>query len=466
MTFYNVIIRIPYFSVPYPLEINSSIQNFWCYPGDIVEVIDDLEKLILFNENNIENYKSFKVREFLEKGKNKYCYILFKLELVITESIEKLVAIIHEEIEHLIILFDYLLSNFHFFDKIYIFQLDNQIRRVIQLSLDHPLYIKRSTHLQFNLIKDLETFLSKLIQKIEKNSKYIDEFELFLRGKIYIEYDSFYFRKGRRNALDNLSDIWESIEHISKIYWKIHKKDFKKILQKDTKANHKVKRFIYMLEDLHINLDQDEENAIQEIYTDFYNIKKHETSDLEKIDLFSLGDKLRRILETLEKCFAKLFEIYPDIIDFRDFKNKYYMIVPVNEREDFSNKYNTIYKRRKLLDKDNIYNLLIEYIEYEPIYQKCLKYFPTNNRYSLRVKDFEREVIIRSIQKDTITFSIFEKLFRETYEFLLNFSNSSIILKVRPDKLISYPEEFKEKGMLSLRFPVKFYDLLFGDIRY
>ena len=460
MTTYTIIIRVQYFSVPYSLKIKSSKHEFYLYPGDYVQEMNDLENKIFFNCKNMENYTSYKEKEFLKKDKDLYSYIGFKLDFNITEELEKLISLIQKETESLIILFDYLLSNFHYFDQIYIFQLDNQLVRVIQLNFSQQWYITGFITLRYNLISKLEDFLSNLLQRIEDNEIYIDDFELFLRGKLYIEPVMYYIKKGKRNILDNLSDIWESVEHISSTYWELHKKEFEKILNNDSKATHKVRKIKYMLKDLSIDLDENKKIIIQDIYTNYYNFKKHETSDLEKIDIQKLNENLLKVMCIFERAFTSLFRIYPNIIKFKEYIN-YYTIEPVNKREDFSS-VGGIKERKKLLSKNPEFEHFIRFIEYEPVYKKCSKYFYNGYVDEFRIRDLKKSARIKSIDFDSIIFTIFEvdrdkedlDLFGVIYEFTVG----NLILKVTPDKRISYPDQGKDT--LTIKFPTKYFDLL------
>ena len=459
MTSYNVIIRAQYFSVPYSLKIKASNHEFFLYPGDYIQEMNDLENQIFFKDKNIENYINYEEKEFLAKDRDNYCYIGFKLDLNISEQLDSIISLIQKKVACLMILFDYFLSNFHYFDQIYIFQLNNQLIRVIQLNINQQWYISRSSTLRYNLIKDLEDFLSSILQNIEDHEIYIDDFELFLRGKLYIEPNLFNIKKGKRNILDNLSDIWESIEHVSNTYWILNKEEFNKIQKKDSKANDKVRKIKYMLKALSIGFDNNEEKIIQDIYTNYYNFKKHETANLKKINVHKLNENLFKVMIVFEKVFTCLIGIYPNIIKFKEY-DKFYMIEPVDKRNDFSS-IGSIKERKSLLSKNPEYWHFIKYIGSEPVYKKCFKYFSSMLGCELQIGDIEKTARVKSLDDNIITFTIYDvehgKEDLARFGVIYEFTRDKISLKIIPDKRISYPD--KGTDTLTLKFPTMYLDL-------
>ncbi len=323
MTLYNVIIRLLYVSTPYTLKIKSSNNEFWVYPGDIIEEINDLDNIILFKEENIDNSQSYSIKEFLEKDPNNHCYIAFKMNFDVNNTTEDLFLQIQNEVKCLTMVLDYFMVNFHYFDQIYIFQMNNKLVRAVKLNITQQWFISSRSALLDNKIKNLEEFLVSTVQNFEKNHIYLDDFELFLRGKLYIEPNLFQVKKGKRNILDNLSDNWESIEHGSNTYWKINKKEYNKIKKNDSEASYKVNKIKYMLQSLTIKIEKSEEDIIQDIYTNYYNFKKHETADLQKINIQKLGENLMKVIPVFEKAFTSLLGIFPNIIKFKLFRNYY-----------------------------------------------------------------------------------------------------------------------------------------------
>ncbi len=458
MTLYNVIIRVLYVSTPYTIKIKYSNNEFWVYPGNIIEEINDLENLILFNEENIDAYKSYSVNEFLKKDPNTYCYIAFKMNFNVNKSLEDLILQIQNEVMYLIMVLDYYMVNFHYFDKIYIFQMDNKLVRAIKLNFNQQWFISSHVALNYNKIKNLEEFLVLTVQNFEKNYIYLDDFELFLRGKLYIEPTLFQVKKGKRNILDNLSDIWESMEHISNTYWKKNNKKFNIIKKNDPRASSKVSKIKYMFKSLSIKIDQSEEAIIQDIYKNQYNYKKHETADLQNINFQKLGENLMAVLPIFEKAFTSLLGIYPNIIKFKLFRKYIITIEPTDERKDFSTR-SGIKKKRELLSKNDEFIKFIQYIQYEPIQSKLQKY-PFEK---LKSGDIEKPISINSIDNESITFTVYDKEididkiapFGGIIEFCYSKDYS---LKVIPDRRMEYPN--RTEKTITIKFFTKYFDLL------
>ncbi len=458
MTLYNVIIRVLYVSPPFTLKISDSINEFLVYPGTIIEEINDLDNFILFKEENIDSSHSYSAREFLDKDPDIYCYIAFKMNFNVNDTLDELILQIQNEVVHLIMVLDYYMVNFHYFDMIYIFQIDNKLVRAIKLNITQQWFMSSHITLMHNKIKNLEEFLTLTAQNFKKNSIYIDDFELFLRGKIYFEPTLFQVKKGKRNILDNLSDIWESMEHISKTYWKINNKKFNIIKKKDPKASDKVKKIKYMLKSLSIKINPSEESIIQEIYTNQYIIKKHETADLLNINFQKLGENLMAVLPIFEKAFTTLLGIYPNIIKFNLFKKYYVMIEPTDERKDFSTR-SGIKQKRNLLSKNDDFLNFIRYIQFEPFHIKLQKISFGN----LKSGNTELPISIDSIDSESLTFTVYGKdidigniaPFGEITEF--SFSNYCF-LKVIPDRRMTFPN--RSEKTITIKFFTKYYDLL------
>ncbi len=460
MSLYQIIIKVSNFSVPFPLKLTSK-NNYLLYPGDLLEEIQDLEDQILFNEKKIEEYQHYKDKEFLEKDRSIYCYIGFKLELEESPILDDLIKIIWDKIKSLLLTIDYILSNFHNFDEIYIFNDKGKFIRGIKLD-NADFWIRRSTHLNFNLVKDLGQFLSIFLKCFDSKEEYLDDFVLFLRGKFYIEPSLYNLRKGRRYAFDNLSDIWESVEHISNTYWKQNSSKFQEIQKIDSKANNKVNKILHMFTDLSCNIEKDEEVDIKYIYTKFYNVKKHETADLTKIDLHDLSIRLTQVIYPFERLFAALFKFYPDIIEFKKINNLYFRIIPKNKREDFSTS-SGIEKRINILKRNPQYYELIRFIEYETLEKKVLKFFSDSIPIKLKKGSIEKSAKIKSLRDYEIKFLIFKiNSEKESYSFgeIYEFYTSYNILRVIPFGTI-YPKYRKEN--LELKFTSAYIDFEIKD---
>ncbi len=204
-------------------------------------------------------------------------------------------------------------------------------------------------------------------------------------------------------------------------------------------------------------MNQSEENNIQSIYTNYYNYKKHETADLQKIDIKKLGIGLIEIIPLLEKVFASLLGIFPNIIKFKLFGKYYIPIEPTDERKDFSTR-SGIKKRRDLLSKNDEFIKFIRFIQYKPIYI-TLQNYPFEK---LKIGDIEKLINIDSIENDLITLTIYDEDIDidKTVPFgeIIELSYSKIFfLKVIPDRMMEYPN--RTDKTLTVKFYTKYFDL-------
>ena len=458
MSKFHCLIKIYGFIVPFPLKIKTNNSIYLLYPGDLVSELKSLEDYIYFNQNNIEQYSSFKEGDIL-KGQEYFTYIGFEIDLDDNLFENELINILWIKINPLIISLDYLLSNFHYFDSIFLFRENNSLYRIIKLNNLNPFWSKRRIHIHKNLIENIEELFSEILENVEKNDIYLDDFELFLRGKLYIEPRRLNLRKGKRNIFDSLSDLWESLEHISKIYWDFNKKKFQRIKKQDKNADNKVSKIVHMCNDLSYPLSTTDLDLIKRVYADFYNIKKHETSNLKKINVDQFSDDLLLIIPIIEKIFVILFGFFPDIITFRNIYKYYYMIEPVNKRQDLSSSSGIEARKNQLLREPKYFDF-IRYIEFETIEEKITKYFRDPWSYDFSVKSLKKTASILNLSDFQIEFKVFDierkdhdhiSAFNEVYEF----KGEYFSLRVMPYGRIKH--DFSETSA-ELNFPISFID--------
>jgi len=459
MSIYHIIIKIPGFSIPYPIKIKTVERECYLYPGNLIQDIRNLEEQLFFNENNIICYESFKVGE-LNKDEKSKCYIGFDIDLDYENGVNEFINVIWKNIYPVILTFDYLLSNIHNIDTIYIFNMENKFLRLIKINNQILFWSRKLIHLRKNLVKDLEDFITCFVKKLESNKRYLEEFDLFLRGKLYLEQYTYNPRKGNRNAFDILTDLWESIEHISRIYWEINNEKYEALKRETSNATQKVPKIKNMCKEISLILTEDDEKLIQDIYSKFYNIKKHETSNLDEIDLNKLAFDLLKITKLIDKIIMKLFKIYPDLIEYNEFSKYGYLIEPRDKETDFTTTLN-ITKRKQELMREPYYFNLVRFIEFDPMQNIFLDTFYNSFGCQLSIGNYEKTVKIHSLNNFEIRFTIYNidsdfddvVKFGEVYEFKYN----SYFLRVQPCGRINYINRTSDS--ITLTFPSFYIDI-------
>ncbi len=315
---YHVIIKLNGFTVPRSLYLKTNSSEFWLYPDTYLKEIYELDiKKSLEEQKFIESDRGFRTA-YLKREREGSIYVCTEISLDLDKTSEDIVNQIWLKYKPLILIIDLLLSNRHVISSYFIFNQNKHFKRFIKVNDLNPTWSLQPENFHDSSFIDLEYLLSQLVDVLEKKQLYLPDLELFLCGKIFWELKGISPRKSRRDPLDCLSDIWEALEHLSAIFW-----IEKGLRQNDTKE-YKIK---LMCSEIQCNLSQDDEDLIHEVYKEYYNFKKHETSDLSNYDFTKLEGKLYSIIKLIEKIFLTAFGAFPNFINFRELTEDHSVIV-------------------------------------------------------------------------------------------------------------------------------------------
>ncbi|TFF88382.1 MAG: hypothetical protein EU549_03120 [Promethearchaeota archaeon] len=218
-----------------------------------------------------------------------------------------------------------------------------------------------------------------------------------------------------------------------------------------------------MADDINVEIKEEEKKIVREIYSDYYNVKKHETSNLENIDLSQLNHNLVQIMIILEKIFLKILGIYPEIINLKKF-GAYFFSEPVDKRQDFSI-CSSLVEKKSLLTKNPDYELFIKYITHISIIEEIQLFYDYITRCRLLKKGIEKNTKIISIDSNSIKFSLFNinkedydlDFFGEVYEFFWEI----YYLRVTPWNIIEYPASGND--YLTIKFNIQYLDFYISN---
>ena len=227
MKTYIVIAEVPKLQVPYNSSIKlTDFKNyFYIYPSDITETLkkfnENLKKLRI-NKTN-ENYNGISYTEALDVNTAKST--LFVTEITFDSSLqaEETLEIIKYHFRFVLSLFSMLFREFFFIKTVFIFEKKStfyKFHRMIKIPIFHEEASDIPELLQFISRRDVEKSFPILLVRLEKNNVYLPFIEEHLVGRIRSQ-----------NIMIEIMANWNTLEHITNIFWKTKEKT--RVLKKE-----------------------------------------------------------------------------------------------------------------------------------------------------------------------------------------------------------------------------------------
>jgi hypothetical protein len=224
---YIVIAEVPKLQVPYSysIKLTDFKNDFYIYPSDIIETLkkfnENLKKLHL-NKTN-ENYNGISHTERLDVNTAKST--LFATEITFDSSLqaEETLEIIKNHFRFVLSLFSMLFREFFFIKTVFIFEKKStfyKFHRMIKIPIFHEEASDIPELLQFISRRDVEKSFPILLVRLEKNNVYLPFIEEHLVGRIRSQ-----------NIMIEFMANWNTLEHITNIFWKIKEKT--RVLKKE-----------------------------------------------------------------------------------------------------------------------------------------------------------------------------------------------------------------------------------------
>lgn len=396
---YHVILKIYGFTLPRSIIISTDLNEYWLYPDIYIQKIHNLDTQISLHEKGIIKYYEIKSGSF-RKNSESFSYVIKKMELDLSQDTKTLINSIWIGFKAIIFGLDFIFSKLHDINDCYIFEENYNFCRKIQINkIEHKFYYQFSSIELDKHFHDFEAFLSSFINQFEKFSKYNSDIELFIRGKTIWNLKTITPRKSSRDPLDSLSDLWESLEHVSNNYWINRKKKLTEIRKryfpnlKSNKNIRKVPKIKCMLEEIKFALSNEDENLIKGIYKHYYNYKKHETSDYNISRFSDLTNELMKFILLLDRIFLNIYKIYPQLVNIKSINEKIHLIFP---SDIFLTDIEPIYglkDSKKDLMQHPEYTDLLQFIEFENLNEQILDSFSNYGEMYLHNSIIKTEII-------------------------------------------------------------------------
>ena len=220
MKTYIVIAEVPKLQVPYnySIKLTNLKKDFYIYPSDITETLErfngNLKKLRSNKPNEVDGGVPF--TEILDVNKEKSTRFVTNITLDCSLQAEETLEIIKNHFKHILSLFSMLFRELFFIKTVFIFEKKStfyKFYRMIQIPIFHKETSNVSNLLQFLFRRDVENIFPILLVRLEKNGAYLPFIEEHLVGRIRSQ-----------NIMIEIMANWNTLEHITNIFWKIKEK--------------------------------------------------------------------------------------------------------------------------------------------------------------------------------------------------------------------------------------------------
>lgn len=227
MNTYIVIAEVPKLQVPYnfSIKLTDFKNHFFIYPSDITETLkrfnENLKKLRLNKLNEIDGGVPF--TEILDVNILKSA--LFVSETIFDSSLQakEILEIIKNHFKFVLSLFSMLFRELFYIKTVYIFEKKSTFYKFYRM-IKIPIFRKNESNvsylLQFIFRRDVEKSFPILLLRLEKNYVYLPFIEEHLVGRIESQ-----------NIMIEIMANWNTLEHITNIFWKTKEKT--RVLKKE-----------------------------------------------------------------------------------------------------------------------------------------------------------------------------------------------------------------------------------------
>jgi hypothetical protein len=222
-----VIAEVPKLQVPYSysIKLTDFKNDFYIYPSDIIETLkkfnENLKKLRLNKTNEI--YSGIFHTEMLDVNIAKSTLFVTKITFDSSLQAEETLEIIKNHFRFVLSLFSMLFRELFFIKTVFIFETKStfyKFSRMIKIPIFHKEASDVPELLQFVFRRNVENIFPILLVRLEKNSVYLPFIEEHLVGRIR-----------SHNVMIEIMANWNTLEHITNIFWKIKEKT--RVLKKE-----------------------------------------------------------------------------------------------------------------------------------------------------------------------------------------------------------------------------------------
>ncbi len=215
-----MVVEVPKLKLPFncSIKITDFKNDFFLYPYNIVETLKKINRDIKSYENRDKssNLIDFISAEVIDTDKEAVTYFISEFVLNLDQEGVEIFEDIKNHFKFLLNLFSLLLRELLFIKKAYIFKKKSSFFKFVRF-IKIPIFHKETSgiHRLFEFIsrRDLEMFFPVLLLRLKKAKYYLPFIEEFLFSQI---------RAG--NIIIKFMVSWNTLEHLTNIYWKLLKK--------------------------------------------------------------------------------------------------------------------------------------------------------------------------------------------------------------------------------------------------
>ena len=408
-----IIAEVPKLQVPYSysIKLTDFKNNFYIYPSNIIDTLKEFnENIKKIRNNRLDEVKSgISHTEVLDVNVEKSTLFVSEMKLDGSLQGDEILELIKNHFKNALSLFSMLFRELFYIKTVFIFEKKltfYEFFRMIKIPIFHKEKANTPNLMQVIFRRDVEKLFPILLVKLEKNKVFLPFIEEHLVGRIRSQ-----------NIMIEFMANWNTLEHITNIFWKskgktrvlkkekareitkIIKKKIKIIKEKDLEfpiiSLKKWKKGVsfynippilekirVMCKNIHLNLSEDEILTIKKVnylrnrlfheiynieelnneFSKEFNITNFQTKDYDLLNakfLLILEGILLRLLNFTPRCF--------EIVKRNDYLHylKWKMIkTPFKLREqDINDLIIAEHEKRDKSNKDHINFIMRDYLE-------------------------------------------------------------------------------------------------------
>ena len=362
---YVFVAEVPKLKIPHnnSIKITDFKNDFYLYPSDIIRTLNRLNQSI----KNLRNGQKDGFRyqhsftDIIEADEEAKTYFVSEFEANLENHAEEILETVRNHFKYLLNLFSFIFREFFFIKTVYIFERHSTFYRFVRM-IKTPIFHKETTNslqlMQFVWRRDTENLFPILLLRLKRNKQYLPFIEEWLFSRI---------RAG--NIIVKFMVGWNTLEHLTNIYWKLRGET--KLFEKAKKVeiNETIRNFskddikfpyisseeikkrvsfyngppiLTLIQELcnriHVRLDDDEFLTIQQVhfirnhlFHKVYGIRKINEAFSKKFNLNEFHEKeyipiLRKFMLISEKIMLRLFQFIPGCLQIEKMNDYFHYL--------------------------------------------------------------------------------------------------------------------------------------------
>ncbi len=347
---YAFVAEVPKLKIPHnnSIKITDFKNNFYLYPSDIIRTLNRLKQSIKNHRNGQKDGFRYQLSftDVIDTDEEAKTYFVSEFETNLENHAEEILETVKNHFKYLLNLFSFIFREFFYIKTVYIFERHSTFYRFVRM-IKTPIFHKETTNslqlIQLVWRRDTENLFPILLLRLKRNKQYLPFIEEFLFSRI---------RAG--NIIVKFMVGWNTLEHLTNIYWKLRgetklfekakKVEINKTIRNFSKddikfpyiSSEEIKKRVFfyngppiltlireLCNRIHVRLDDDEFLTIQQVhfirnhlFHKVYDIHKINEAFSKKFNLNEFHEKeyipiLRKFMLISEKIMLRLFQFIP-----------------------------------------------------------------------------------------------------------------------------------------------------------